>query len=82
MDVQIEEIVRDKILTGIELPLPDFTRREVSLPAIQGKAMVIIGMRRSGKTTFLHQCRADLMEQGPQNRVKELVATGCQPVSP
>ena len=40
------------------------TRREIVVPEIAGKAVAVIGMRRAGKTTFLHQCRADLASQG------------------
>lgn len=28
--------------------------------SLEGKALAVIGMRRAGKTSFLHQCRADL----------------------
>ncbi|MBI4231093.1 MAG: ATP-binding protein [Planctomycetes bacterium] len=45
-------------------PPPSFTRREARLAAVPDKAHAVIGMRRAGKTTFLHQllleCRADL----------------------
>ncbi len=34
------------------------------LPGIKGKVMAVIGMRRSGKTTFLWQCLADRLEAG------------------
>ncbi|MFN6054145.1 MAG: AAA family ATPase, partial [Planctomycetia bacterium] len=43
--------------------LPSFSRREVSLPGIQGKAFAVIGVRRGGKTTFLSQCKADRLAQ-------------------
>lgn len=59
MGVQLSNVIRDKILTAIEAPLPELTRRDVELPSLQGKAIAIIGMRRAGKTSFLHQCRAD-----------------------
>lgn len=68
MEVQFSSVIRDKILTAIEAPLPDLTRRDISLPAIQGKTTVtaisIIGMRGAGKTRFLHQCRADKIAAG------------------
>jgi predicted AAA+ superfamily ATPase len=31
------------------------TRRDVRLPAVPGKVHAVVGMRRAGKTTFLHQ---------------------------
>lgn len=64
MEVQFTNIIRDKILTAIEAPLPELTRRDIELPPIPGKAMTVIGMRRAGKTSFLHQCRADKIQAG------------------
>jgi len=40
------------------------TRRDVRVPAIGGKALAVIGVRRGGKTTFLKQCRQRLFEAG------------------
>jgi predicted AAA+ superfamily ATPase len=34
------------------------------LPSVPGKALAVIGMRRSGKTCFLSQCMADLFAAG------------------
>jgi len=34
------------------------------LPAIAGKALAVIGVRRGGKTSFLRQCRADRLADG------------------
>jgi len=45
-------------------PVPTHTRREVYVPAIKGKVLAVIGMRRSGKTTFLWQCLADRVAAG------------------
>jgi len=64
MDSQIQAVIETKIQEALDLSAPVFTRREIPLPAIKGKAMCVIGMRRAGKTTFLHQCRADLVAQG------------------
>jgi len=64
MEDQFEQIIREKIIAGIEAPLPSLTRRDAVLPIIKGKAMAVIGMRRAGKTSFLHQCRADLIGSG------------------
>ena len=46
------------------MPLPAFTRRDVRVPRVPGKAYAVIGMRRSGKTTFLWQVIADHLAQG------------------
>ncbi len=64
MEVQLKQIIQEKILSSIEAPLPVLTERDVELPSIQGKAITIIGMRRAGKTSFLHQCRANSIQAG------------------
>jgi predicted AAA+ superfamily ATPase len=64
MDDLISQIIQDKILAAVEAPLPLLTRRDAALPPLKGKAMAVIGMRRAGKTSFLHQCRADLIAAG------------------
>ena len=68
---QIQQIVESKILETIDvLPAP-FTRRDISLPSIKNKAKCVIGMRRAGKTTFLHQCRGDLIQAGQREAMAE-----------
>ncbi|CAN5264367.1 ATP-binding protein [soil metagenome] len=64
MEGQIQPILREKILAALEAPLPVLTRRDARVPPIAGKAMAVIGMRRSGKTSFLHQERADRIAAG------------------
>jgi len=64
MEVQLDQIIRDKLLASAEAALPVLTRRDASLPTIKGKAMAVIGMRRAGKTSYLHQCRGDLIDTG------------------
>lgn len=64
MNDQISQVVRAKITEAAQAGTPELTRRRVSLPSLRGKAMCVIGMRRAGKTTFLHQCRADALAQG------------------
>lgn len=56
--------MQEKILTGLEAPLPALTGREVRVPELAGKAVAVIGMRRAGKTSFLHQLRADRIAAG------------------
>lgn len=41
------------------------TRRDARLPAIAGKVHSVIGMRRAGKTTFLHQLRDEQRQRLP-----------------
>jgi hypothetical protein len=45
------------------------TRREARLPEVAGKAHSVIGMRRSGKTTFLCQLHDDWRRDLPAERV-------------
>lgn len=64
MDIQNRLTVRGKITDGLAAAVPEFTRRDVHVPAVRGKALAVIGMRRSGKTTFLWQCLAARLAAG------------------
>ena len=64
MEGQIQSLLRQKINDSLAAPLPTLTRRQISLPQIPGKALAVIGMRRSGKTSFLWQCLADRLAAG------------------
>lgn len=55
LERQFRPVIRQKIADSLAMPLPTFTKRDIHLPQIPGKAMVVIGMRRTGKTTFLWQ---------------------------
>jgi hypothetical protein len=56
--------VQRKIVDGLAAAPPVLTRRDVRVPAIAGKAVAVIGMRRAGKTTFLWQLLADRLARG------------------
>lgn len=60
----MRDLIRQKIVDALALPIPAFTRRDVRLPGVKGKAVAVIGMRRTGKTTFLWQVMADRLAQG------------------
>jgi predicted AAA+ superfamily ATPase len=61
----LEQVLREKILQSARTPPPaGLTRRDARLPGVKGKAFAVIGMRRAGKTSFLHQCRAGLLAAG------------------
>jgi hypothetical protein len=47
---QFAAVVEEKILVGVEARLPGLTRRDARALAMAGKAMVVVGMRRAGKT--------------------------------
>ncbi|MBM4126990.1 MAG: ATP-binding protein [Nitrospira sp.] len=64
MSGQFREVIRQRIIDSVSASPPAFTRRDVRLPAVPGKAVAVIGMRRAGKTTFLWQVVADRLAQG------------------
>lgn len=59
MENQFRDVLRQKIVDGLDAPPPALTRRDVRLARIPGKAVAVIGMRRAGKTSFLWQELAD-----------------------
>jgi predicted AAA+ superfamily ATPase len=55
----------DKLAQSLSEPIPEFTPRRVHGPTtLPGKATALIGMRRAGKTTYLHQLRRERLERG------------------
>lgn len=60
----MHDLLHQLIVDSLHTDIPSFTRRDVRLPNVKNKAHAIIGMRRSGKTTFLWQCLADRMAAG------------------
>src|SRR3989339_406224 len=60
----MRELIQRKIIEALTEPVPTFTRRDVRLPGIPGKAIAVIGPRRSGKTTFLWQVLSDRLREG------------------
>jgi predicted AAA+ superfamily ATPase len=60
-----------QIDASVVMPLPKATPRRVfGSVAIPGKVTAVIGMRRAGKTTFLHQLRRERMVASvPQERL-------------
>jgi predicted AAA+ superfamily ATPase len=64
MDGHFEDILGAKLADALTADVPALTRREVRLPRVAGKALSVIGMRRSGKSCFLWQCLADLLAAG------------------
>ena len=62
---RLRQIIGEQIADSIRGPLPDLTRRRVfGRLRFPGKATAVTGMRRTGKTTFLHQLRRERVEQG------------------
>ena len=55
----------EKLAESLRTPPPSHTPRRVrGRFRFPGKATAVIGMRRAGKTTFLHQVRADVVAGG------------------
>ena len=64
MKGEIHSALTQKLNDSLVAVIPRLTRREIRLPLVPGKALAVIGMRRSGKTCFLSQCMADLLAAG------------------
>ncbi len=62
----MRDLIRQKIVDALAEPVPDFTPRDVHIPAIANKAIAVVGMRRAGKTTFLWQILQDKLKSGIQ----------------
>jgi len=59
----MRDIIRQKIIDSLASPIPPLTPRDIRLPAISGKATAVIGMRRTGKTTFIWQVIGERVKQ-------------------
>ena len=65
MDSSMRQALMEQLAESLARPLPSFTRRRVfGRTGLPGKATAVTGMRRAGKTTFLHQLRRERIEQG------------------
>lgn len=61
----------DRLSEALTSPLPQATDRRVTgRVCFPGKASAVVGMRRAGKTTFLHQIRRERLDRGvPRERL-------------
>jgi predicted AAA+ superfamily ATPase len=58
-------LLTEKLADSLTAPFPAATPRRVhGTVRFPGKATAVIGMRRAGKTTFLHQLRPEQYERG------------------
>lgn len=65
----LHPVLSEKLAAALaQAPPAAFTIRDAKLPGIPGKAHAVIGMRRSGKTTFLKQLLAERREKLPPER--------------
>jgi len=61
----LRALLTEKLTDSIATPIPGFTPRHVhGRVHFPGKATAVVGMRRAGKTTFLHQLRRERLERG------------------
>lgn len=51
-------------MDALTAPIPELTRQDLWLPQVKNKAVAVIGMRRSGKTSLLLRIMADRLERG------------------
>ncbi|HLV26115.1 MAG TPA: ATP-binding protein [Gemmatimonadales bacterium] len=63
-DLISRDVLRAKLAESLASPLLPLTRRDIRLPAIAGKPLAVIGVRRGGKTSLLHQQRAERIAEG------------------
>jgi predicted AAA+ superfamily ATPase len=61
----LRALLAEKLADSLTVPFPAATLRRVhGTVSFPGKATAVIGMRRAGKTTFLHQLRRERHERG------------------
>lgn len=68
------DLLRLKLAESLAARSPALTRRDVRLPAIGGKALAVVGVRRGGKTSFLMQCRANRLAEGRPREAQLLLS--------
>jgi hypothetical protein len=60
----MRDVIRQKLADALVVEPPDLTRRDVRLPQVPRRAHAVIGMRRAGKTYFLHQALRERLDSG------------------
>ena len=62
---RLRQAFAEQLADSLRKPLPDLTPRRVfGKVRFPGKVTAVLGMRRAGKTTYLHQLRRQCIEQG------------------
>lgn len=65
LPLPLKETLTEKLAESLATPLPGLTPRRIyGATKLPGKATAVIGMRRAGKTTYLHQLRKERLERG------------------
>ena len=67
----IREALDEQLAESLEAPIPPRTERKVpGTLQVAGKITAVVGMRRAGKTTLVHQLRRQRIASGvPQTRL-------------
>lgn len=61
----LKDALTEKLAESLGTPLPGGTPRRVyGVTGLPGKATAVVGMRRAGKTTFVHQLRGQRLARG------------------
>ena len=62
---QLRQVLSELLAESLRSPLPSHTPRRVrGRTRFAGKVTAVVGMRRAGKTTFLHQLRREWTREG------------------
>ena len=71
----LRRVFAEQLAESVQAPLPTYTARRVFGPAeLPGKATTVVGMRRAGKTTFLHQLRDERIRRGVSKELLPFVS--------
>lgn len=61
----LRETLTEKLAESLTAPLPQATPRQLhGAVRVAGKVTAVVGMRRVGKTTFMHQLRQERLDRG------------------
>ncbi len=72
---RLRQVFRDLLADAADKPLPALTARSVhGRMRFPGKASAIVGVRRAGKTTLLHQLRSEKVSEGTSLRLLPFVS--------
>jgi len=71
---ELREALADALADSLDRPIPEATPRRVpGAVRVPGKVTAIIGVRRAGKTTFVHQLRHDRLTAGTPRQLLPFV---------
>lgn len=75
VETGFRDILAAKVAESLQGEPPTGTERHVRLPpTLTGKATAVVGMRRAGKTTLLHQIRRDRWRRGARRETLPYVS--------